>query len=82
MAEEMNCKEAVDRLQDYLKRELTPGLAAEVRRHLDHCGHCFDHARFEENFLRMLEERARKETCPGALRQRILDLLRNEAGRD
>jgi hypothetical protein len=30
----------------------------------------------------MLEERARKETCPGALRQRILDLLRNEAGRD
>ena len=45
MAEEMNCKEAVDRLQDYLKRELTPGLAAEVRQHLDHCRHCFDHDR-------------------------------------
>jgi hypothetical protein len=51
-----------------------------VHRHLDHCRHCFDQATFEENFLRMLEERARKETCPGALRQRILDLLRNEAG--
>jgi anti-sigma factor (TIGR02949 family) len=80
MPEKMNCKEAVDQLQDYLKRELTPGLASEVRQHLDHCRHCFDHARFEESFLRMLEERARKETCPDALRQRILDLLRNEAG--
>ncbi|HEX3236673.1 MAG TPA: zf-HC2 domain-containing protein [Gemmatimonadales bacterium] len=80
MAEEMNCREAVEQLQDYLKRELTPGVATELRRHLDHCRHCFDHARFEENFLRMLEERARKETCPGALRQRILDLLRSEAG--
>jgi anti-sigma factor (TIGR02949 family) len=81
MPEPIDCREAEDRLQDYLKRELTPELAVEVRVHLERCRSCFHHARFEGQFLRMLEERARRETCPGALRERILQALRAEAER-
>jgi anti-sigma factor (TIGR02949 family) len=82
MAEQIDCREAKARLHDYLKRELTPELAVEVRVHIERCRSCFDQSRFEESFLRMLEERARREVCPGALRERILRALREEAGQD
>ena len=74
-------REAEARLQDYLKRELTPELAAEVQDHLIRCRGCFGQAQFEENLLLLLEARAKRETCPGALRDRIRDLLRAEADR-
>jgi len=79
MGDAINCREAEARLLDFLKRELTPELAAEVKAHIDHCGPCLTHARFEENFLLMLEAHAR-ETCPGRLRERILAILRSQTG--
>jgi anti-sigma factor (TIGR02949 family) len=79
MTEPIDCEEAEARLHDYLKRELTPALAIEVRVHLERCRSCFNHARFEESFLRMLEMRAKQDVCPGALRERILHALRREA---
>ena len=81
MAEPIDCREAKDRLQDYLKRELTPMLAVEVRAHLERCRSCFRHSRFEERFLLMLEEHARRGTCPGEVRERVLQALRAEAER-
>jgi len=72
----LDCTEALAHLQDYLKRELTPELVAEVRVHLEQCRDCTGYARFEESFLVMLETRAAKETCPEALRARILAALR------
>jgi anti-sigma factor (TIGR02949 family) len=81
MAESIDCKEAAERLQDYLRRELTPEVETEMRAHIERCRPCFQHARFEENFLLMLETRAARELCPQALRKRIMDLLRAEAGR-
>ena len=82
MDDPIDCREAADRLHDYLKQKLTAKLAMEVRLHLERCHNCFHYARFEERFLLMLEERARRETCPGALRERILQALRAEAERD
>ena len=52
MSEPIDCREALARLQDYLKQELTPELAAEVQAHLEHCRPCFEQARFEQSFLR------------------------------
>jgi anti-sigma factor (TIGR02949 family) len=78
----IDCEQAIAYLDDYLKRELTPELVVEVRQHLERCRECLCLARFEENFLTMLETRARRETCPGELRARILAALRAEAGRD
>jgi anti-sigma factor (TIGR02949 family) len=74
----VDCAQALTNLGDYLKQELTPELMAEVRVHLERCRECFEHAQFEERFLKMLESRARKETCPAKLRARILALLREE----
>jgi anti-sigma factor (TIGR02949 family) len=76
----VDCVKAMTHLDDYLKRELTPELMVEVRQHLERCRDCFTCARFEENFLIMLETRASRETCPAKLRARILALLRAEAG--
>ena len=78
----IDCREAHARLQDYLKQELTPALAAEVRAHLEHCRPCFGYAQFERNFLLMLDRRGRPGACPGSLRARILGMLRGEPERD
>jgi anti-sigma factor (TIGR02949 family) len=75
----IDCQEAMAHLNDYLKQELTPELAAEIRRHLQRCRECFSHARFEANFLSVVETRGRSKTCPGELRARILAALRAEA---
>ena len=81
MSEPIDCRQATEQLHDYLKREMTPALAQEIRAHLDRCRPCFNQARFEENFLRLLESCARQR-CPGALRARIVALLQVEAERD
>ena len=78
MSEMLDCREAIARLQDYLKQELTPELTAEMRAHLDHCRPCLGYARFEQSFLRMLEARARGCSCPSELRARIERELRTE----
>jgi anti-sigma factor (TIGR02949 family) len=81
MSETIDCREATARLQDYLRRELTPELEVEIKAHIDRCRHCFSQYRFEENFFVMLETSAGRECCPDKLRRRILDLLRAEAQR-
>jgi anti-sigma factor (TIGR02949 family) len=76
------CEQALAHLQDYLKREVTPELAEEVRQHLERCRPCFRHAQFEANFLSMLETCGSKGTCPSQVRARILEMLRAEARGD
>jgi anti-sigma factor (TIGR02949 family) len=75
----LGCEEAMALLDDYLKRELTPELVAEVKVHLGRCRDCEGLARFEQSFLKMLETRACKETCPKEVRARILAALRAAA---
>jgi anti-sigma factor (TIGR02949 family) len=81
MGDPIDCREAEKRLHDYLKHELTPELEAEVRAHLERCRPCDGYARFEANFLLMLQSRGRRDSCPGTLRTRILALLRTETER-
>lgn len=71
MSEKLDCREAVARLQDYLKHELTPERAEELKAHLEYCRPCEGYARFERSFLEMLEARARRSCCPSELRARI-----------
>ena len=76
----LDCDQALSHLHDYLKRELTPDLIAEVRTHLERCRDCDGYARFEASFLLMLETRARKVTCPHEVKERILSALREAKG--
>lgn len=82
MSDTIDCREAAARLQDFLKQELTPEVAAGVQAHLEKCRPCFAHARFERTFVAMLETRARQCECPDALRARVASILRAEMERD
>ena len=64
MSDTIDCREAADRLQDYLRRELTPELEVEIRAHIERCRPCFSQSRFEENFLAMLESSAPANAAP------------------
>ena len=75
----LDCQEALDHLQDYLKRELTPELVSEVKTHLERCRDCSGYACFEQSFLQLLERRAEKESCPKEVRARIVAALRAAA---
>ena len=57
MGDPIDCREAKERLTDYLKQELTDDLAVEVHQHLVRCRSCFGRAKFEE----MLERYAAGE---------------------
>ena len=82
MGEPLDCREAADRLHEFLKQELTPDVAAEMRAHLEKCRPCFAHAQFEQNFLAKLQQQAGQCSCPDTLRARIMGLLRAEMRRD
>ena len=75
---ELDCERALALMQDYLKREADPGQAEVIERHLEACAGCLTHAKFERNFLRMLQARAADLRCPDALRARIAEALRRE----
>lgn len=68
----MDCREAVERLYEYLDRELTPEVREELEHHLRMCAGCFQHFEFEGNFLKFLEARARGRGAGPEVRQRIL----------
>lgn len=78
MRERVNCDQALDLLQDYLKRELTPEVMSEVQRHLDCCRPCLEQSRFEARFLALVQASAPKQCCPDSVRERIIDLLRSK----
>ena len=74
----MKCRECIDHLYDYLDKELTPAVEAEIRDHLTHCppcGHVFD---FEAAFKKFVQARTRAQGCPAELKQRILRELFDE----
>lgn len=71
----LDCERALALLQDYLKREADPASAPLVEQHLARCAPCLSHARFERNFLLLLQARAAEIRCPDALRARIAEAL-------
>jgi anti-sigma factor (TIGR02949 family) len=78
--DELDCDAALAQLDDYLRRELTPDLAEQVRAHLEQCAPCFRELRFAERFLALLRTPASGARCPDTLRTRIAQALRAESG--
>jgi anti-sigma factor (TIGR02949 family) len=77
-AGDLDCDRALALLQDYLKSEADPSLIPLIERHLEACVGCVSHARFERNFLLVLQARAADVRCPESLRARIAEALRQE----
>ena len=74
----MNCREAADRLYEFLDRELTPEDERQVRAHLADCQPCGEHFDVEDAFLRFVRARCRAKGAPPDLRRRILDEILDE----
>jgi mycothiol system anti-sigma-R factor len=70
----LNCREAVEKLYEYLDRQLSNEEAAEVRSHLDRCPDCEDHFRFEEGILTRVHDVCRGVETPATLRERVTKL--------
>jgi mycothiol system anti-sigma-R factor len=73
-----NCKDAVNRLYEYLDRELTDAELSEVHRHLEHCPPCLDLFRFEENVLTLVGKRCRETIAPPSLRDKVQKLCQHD----
>jgi mycothiol system anti-sigma-R factor len=68
----MNCSEAVERLNQYLDRELSAQEIVEVKQHLEACPPCLQMFHYEEHMRRLVRQ-ACCESAPESLRMRILD---------
>lgn len=71
---DLTCEEVIERLFDYLDRELDGQQAADIERHLARCRDCFTRAEFEKR-LRARVEASGTATTPPRLRRRLRDLL-------
>lgn len=71
-----DCRRALMWLYDYLDGEAPAREKDYVKRHLDLCAHCLEQYEFEEEFLKVIRERACKGKAPAALRRRVLAMLR------
>jgi mycothiol system anti-sigma-R factor len=74
----MRCRECVEHLYEYLDREVTPELEAEIRAHIQKCPPCSEHYDFETLFLKFVRVRCRAQGAPATLRRRILEQLLEE----
>jgi len=74
----MNCREALERVYEFLDQDLTPEVEREVRVHLQACKPCGQHFDFEQTFLKFLQARCRTRSAPPDLKRRILNDLFGE----
>lgn len=77
---QLDCRQALELLVDYLKAELTPANQSRVAAHLAACGHCLEEAQFERNFLAALERAAGGVRCPEEVLARIRAAVRDAGG--
>lgn len=66
-----NCSETLQRLYEYIDRELSNEEQAEVQRHLDDCPPCRDRFKFEENVLRQVRRCCRDVSAPPSLVEKV-----------
>lgn len=72
------CLETVERLADYLDRELSETETAEVERHLSTCEHCLKRFQFEAAVLDELRAKLRRvPAVPEGLAERLRNVLRS-----
>lgn len=68
MSEELTCRQAFDRLEEFLDRELSADEATRVHAHLTICEPCTREFHFEASILEGVREKLRRIKIPGAWR--------------
>jgi anti-sigma factor (TIGR02949 family) len=70
------CRQAFERLNDYLDRELSADETASVRAHLETCAVCASEFEFEARILDELRAKLRRIDAPGPVFDKVQALLR------
>ena len=71
----MNCTDCLERLDQYVDRELTDEELDQVRRHLEDCPPCEDLFRLKMNMRRVVKVCCDQGVAPEALRSRLRQIL-------
>jgi mycothiol system anti-sigma-R factor len=72
-----SCREALERVYEYLDNELPDADAAEIKRHFEKCRSCFPVLKFCQSFQDAMQRAADCQGCaPKELKDRIAELLK------
>lgn len=77
--EDISCREAAERVYEYLDGELPRERAREVRCHVERCKKCYPMYNWEQMFLDFLRESADRPEENPELRRKVESLLDREA---
>ncbi len=72
---QMTCEEAVQKLYEYLDKELDQESVEKLNRHLEICRSCCDHFEFEKKVRSLIQEKCTDEKAPAFLKDRIRGIL-------
>ncbi|WEX08654.1 zf-HC2 domain-containing protein [Chelativorans sp. AA-79] len=70
MTQDLRCEEVIEKLLEYLDRELDAEMEQALARHMDTCRACFSRAEFERR-LRARVREASEVKAPESLRRRV-----------
>lgn len=73
---ELNCKEMVELMNDYLEGRLSPAELSDFERHLAYCDGCAEYLQ-QLRQLKSAATRLREEDIPEKTRDALLDAFRN-----
>lgn len=72
-----SCREALQRVYEFLDNELTPEEAAHIRTHFEKCRACYPVLKFCESFQQAMQRAADCQCCaPPDLKDKIAQLLK------
>ncbi len=74
----LDCDGAFQRLFDFLDKELDAASEQALLEHVQHCKTCFDRAEFERRFKVAVCGSRKAQSCPEALRSRVIQALSAE----
>lgn len=72
-----SCREALQRVYEYLDNELSPADAAHIKLHFEKCRACYPVLKFCESFQQAMQRAAECQCCaPPDLKDKISQLLK------
>ena len=72
-----SCREALERVYEYLDRELPTADAEEIKRHFEKCRSCYPVLAFCQSFHDAMHRAASSQCCaPADLKTKIAELLK------
>ena len=79
---EIDCSEALRKVEAYLDGELPLSEHAVIRVHLTDCSPCADRADFRRDLKAIVSRKCSGEEAPSGLKERLLRRLDEECGRE